>query len=161
MTINFTLNGEEVSVNAPAIERLSSLLHDRFGLSSVKSGCLSGRCGSCLVLIDGRLANACLVPAFKARKASVTTFEAYSRTPEHKDIEKGFAKAGVETCGFCYAGKALSAELIVSGTGQIDADSIAEGMSSCICRCTEMDSLIEGVGYAMEFRRERLYDVEP
>jgi aerobic-type carbon monoxide dehydrogenase small subunit (CoxS/CutS family) len=161
VNIIFTLNGEEVSLNAPAIERLSTLLHDRFGLSSVRAGCLSGRCGSCLVLIDGKLANACLVPAFKARKSSITTFEHFSKTKEYADIEKAFQKAGVETCGFCLPGKALSTENLIGSLRDGDPDRIAAGLSSCVCRCTELPALVRGVALAMESRRERDFANEP
>jgi aerobic carbon-monoxide dehydrogenase small subunit len=161
MNVSFILNGEEVSLNAPAIERLSSLLRDRFGLSSVRSGCLSGRCGSCIVLMDGKPVNACLVPAFKARKAKITTFEAFSKSPEYEDIEKGFSKAGVETCGYCLAGKVLSAESVISTLHETDPEMIAMGLSGCVCRCTELPSLVRGVAFALESRRERSYGIEP
>jgi len=161
MNVSFNLNGEEVSANAPAIERLSSLLHDRFGLLSVRSGCLSGRCGSCLIFMDDKLVNACLVPAFKARKTAIVTFEAFSKTSGYADIEKGFKKAGVETCGYCYPGKVLSAENVIAVSRENDPDHIAAGLSGCVCRCTEIKDLVKGVGFAMESRRERSYGIEP
>lgn len=161
MNVSFTLNGEEASLNAPAIERLSTLLHDRLGLLSVRSGCLSGRCGSCLVFMDDKLVNACLVPAFRARKTRIVTFEAFSRTEDYADIERGFKKAGVETCGYCYAGKALSAESAISAARENDPERLAEGLSSCVCRCTEIKDLVKGVGFALEYRRERSYGIEP
>jgi aerobic carbon-monoxide dehydrogenase small subunit len=161
MNVSFNLNGDEVAAIAPAIERLSSLLHDRFGLLSVRSGCLSGRCGSCLVFMDDKLVNACLVPAFRARKTKIVTFEAFSKTKGYADIEQGFKKAGVETCGYCYAGKALSAESIIASSQENDTERIAAGLSGCVCRCTEIQDLVKGVEFARECRRERSYGVEP
>lgn len=160
MIIDFILNGEDVSVNVKAIERMSAVLHDILGLTSVKSGCLSGNCGSCLVLQNGKLVNACLLPAFKARKSEIVTLEGFKETQEYQDILSGFSKAGVVTCGFCYAGKVLSAETVLERASDGDAGIISEGLSGCACRCTELSTLIRGVESAIERRRERKYGAE-
>ena len=63
MTVEFNLNGRPVAAQADPAERLSDFLHDRFGMLSVRRGCGSGRCGSCLVLMDGKAVPACLMPS--------------------------------------------------------------------------------------------------
>ncbi len=160
MNIDFILNGEDVSVNTRAVERLSTILHDNFEALSVKTGCLSGHCGSCLVIMNGKLVNSCLIPAFKARKSEIITLEGFELTEEYRDILHGFQKAGVETCGFCLSGKILSAEATMDVMGENDRDSIVQGMAGCACRCTEHSALIRGVELAMEKRRERKYGIE-
>ena len=59
--IRFILNGEPVESNWKANERLLDVLREEFRMTGVKCGCREGECGACSVLIDGQLANSCLV----------------------------------------------------------------------------------------------------
>lgn len=160
MNVDFILDGRPVSVTAHPCERLADILHDRLGVRSVKSGCQIGRCGSCMVILNKRVVPSCLVPAFRVRRCTVTTLEGFRVSEEYRDIEKGFQDAGVESCGFCLAGKILCTHQLMEESPGADRTRIAEGLSGVSCRCTEPSALIQGVERAMEYRRERRYGPE-
>ncbi|MBW8749485.1 MAG: 2Fe-2S iron-sulfur cluster binding domain-containing protein, partial [Acidobacteria bacterium] len=63
--ITFTLNGSQVTVDAPPMTRLLDLLREHLHLTGTKEGCGEGECGSCSVLVDGELVNSCLVPSLQ------------------------------------------------------------------------------------------------
>jgi aerobic carbon-monoxide dehydrogenase small subunit len=157
MNIDFVLNSERVSVEAAPTERLSDILHDGLGMQSVRSGCKRGRCGSCLVFMNGRVVPACVVPAFALRDQEILTLEGFCKSDDYRDIARAFERAGVEACEYCYSGKVLSVEEILLRTQAPDEQSIIEGMSGVSCGCTEMGSLVRAVEIAMKIRRERLY----
>ncbi len=150
MTIEFILNGEDVSVRADPLERLSDLLRERFGLSSLMSDCLGGICGKCIVLLDGLLVNSCLVPAFKVRGSEVISYERFSNTDSHEAVARAFKEAGVELCGFCDAAVFMAAGSLLDLPKQPDDDSIKEVMSSVYCRCSTPSLTLRAVRAAVE-----------
>jgi carbon-monoxide dehydrogenase small subunit len=157
VTLTFILNGEDVSVRARTVDRLSDILRGHFGLLGVQSDCRCGRCGRCLVFLDGRLVPSCIVPAFRARGREVVTLEGFALTDEYRDIAEGFASAGVETCGFCEAGKIMAAAALLERRSRPAREEILEQLSSAPCRCTDPESLVKAVQGAAEARARRLY----
>ena len=66
MRVELTVNGERREADAWAGESLLYVLRERLGLPGSKNACEQGECGSCSVLLDGRLVCACLVLAAQA-----------------------------------------------------------------------------------------------
>ena len=157
MTLGFILNGEYVVVKADAERRLVDILRNNFKLLGVREGCLSGICGSCSVIFNNRVVPSCLIPAFRIRGSEIVTIEGFSQTYEYQDIREGFSRAGVETCGFCDTGKILAVETLLERNLRPDREEILAGFQGIKCRCTEPDSLIEGVLATCDIRQRRLY----
>jgi carbon-monoxide dehydrogenase small subunit len=157
MTINFILNGEDVVVRSEANVRLLDILRDTFKLLGTKAGCLSGNCGVCSVIFNGVVTSSCLVPAFRVRGSEIITIEGFSQTDEYQDIAAGFSRAGVEFCGFCDTGKILSAEALLEQSPRPSRSEILAAFRGIKCRCTEPESLVEGVLATADIRQRRLY----
>jgi carbon-monoxide dehydrogenase small subunit len=157
VTLGFILNGEDVVAKADAERRLVDILRNNFKLLGAREGCLSGVCGSCSVIFNNRVVPSCLIPAFRIRGSEIITIEGFSQTDEYQDIQEGFSRAGVETCGFCDAGKILSVETLLERNLRPSREEILAGFQGVKCRCTEPDSLIEGVLAAWDIRQRRLY----
>ncbi|MCX8201537.1 MAG: 2Fe-2S iron-sulfur cluster-binding protein, partial [Candidatus Caldarchaeum sp.] len=85
--IKFVLNGRAVSAELKGNERLMDLLW-KLGIRSVKEGCSTGDCGTCNVLVDGRLVNSCMMLAVQARNKSVVTVEGISQNEELHPIQE-------------------------------------------------------------------------
>jgi len=157
MNIAFILNGEDVSIQAAPDERLIDLLRDRFSLMQAKPGCRLGRCGSCSVIFNGKLVASCLVPAFNLRGGEVITMEGFSQTDEYQDIVEGFARAGMETCGYCDNAKIFACETLLGNIPRPNKAEITGAFSGVHCRCTNPQRLCEAVQVAAEIRQKRLY----
>jgi carbon-monoxide dehydrogenase small subunit len=157
MTIGFILNGEDVVVKADADRRLLDILRGHFKLLGAKTGCLNGNCGVCLVIFNGLVVPSCLIPVFRIRSSEIITIEGFAQTDEYRDIIAGFSQAGVETCGYCDAGKILTAEILLEKAARPSAEEILAAFNSVQCRCTEPESLVKGVLAASELRQRRLY----
>ena len=157
MTLSFILNGEDVTVRVRSVDRLSDMLRQEFDLLGVQSDCRSGRCGRCLILLDGRLVPSCILPAFRIRGHEVVTIEGFAMTDEYQDIVQGFRSAGVENCGFCDTGKILATAALLDRRARPTAEEILEQLSAVPCRCTDPDSLLRGVLAAADRRSRRLY----
>lgn len=157
MTIAFILNGIDVAINTDAERRLINILRKDFHFLGAKCGCLMGSCGVCSVILDGNVVKSCLIPAFKIRGSEIITFEGFSQTNEYQDILTGFAEAGVENCGFCAAGKILTIEALLSVNSRPSREQALAAFQGIKCRCTEPESLAEGVLRIAEIRQRRLY----
>lgn len=155
MIIPFELNGSKVYSDANPGERLVHVLRRRFNLLGTREGCLSGRCGSCMVLLNNMPVPSCIVPVFQVRNASVVTIEAFSQTDDYRDIMKGFEEAGVSMCGFCNAGKIFIAHTLLQQNPKPSKDEIRTIFSGNLCRCTSIEDLVAGVKNAGVIRRKR------
>jgi carbon-monoxide dehydrogenase small subunit len=157
LTINFILNGEDVAAYLEAGVRLIDILRTNFGLMGAKQGCLGGRCGACSVIFNGDVTKSCLIPAFRVNGSEIITIEGFSQNTEYDEIGSGFAKIGVETCGYCTAGKILATEALLSKNPHPSRQDILVGFQGIKCRCTEPESLVNGVLAVADIRQRRLY----
>jgi carbon-monoxide dehydrogenase small subunit len=109
------------------------------------------------VIFNGKVVPSCLIPAFRIRNSEIITIEGFSQNDEYQDILEGFLRAGVENCGYCDAGKILAVETLLERNLRPSREEILAAFNGIKCRCTEPESLIEGVLAAVEIRQRRLY----
>lgn len=150
MIVEFILNGEDVSLKADPLERLSDLLRERFDLTSLMSDCREGVCGKCVVFLDGLLVNSCMVPAFKARGTEVVTYEGFKSTESFATVERSFREAGAELCGFCDSALFMAAGSLIDATVRPSEEEIMEVLSSVYCRCVTPSRALGAVKAALE-----------
>jgi aerobic-type carbon monoxide dehydrogenase small subunit (CoxS/CutS family) len=149
MRIEFTLNGKPVFAEIAPGMRLLDLLRETFELTGTKEGCGEGECGACSVLINGELANSCLVPAFQADGATIETIELISQTEFGKRIVSAFCESGAVQCGFCTPGFIVSTYALLKTNLSPTDEQIKISLSGNLCRCTGYAKIIEGVKRAM------------
>jgi aerobic carbon-monoxide dehydrogenase small subunit len=95
------VNGESVALAHPPTRRLLDILRQDLGLTGAKPACGIGRCGACMVWLDGVPVNACLVLAMRLPGWSVLTVEAM----EADDlVSRALAEEGGLQCGYCTPG---------------------------------------------------------
>lgn len=146
--IRFVLNGQEVSYEGSASDRLLDVLRNDFHATSVKCGCKEGECGACSVLIDGILMNSCCVALGAVEGSSVTTMEGFRETERYQVLSRAFAKVAAAQCGFCIPGMVLAAEALLEKNANPTEEEIREGLSGNLCRCTGYNAIINAVSIA-------------
>jgi len=146
--IKFTLNKKEVTSNARQDERLLDVLRNEFRLTGVKCGCREGECGACSVIIDGRLANSCMVAMGSIEGSTITSIEGYRETERFKILDKAYASVSAVQCGYCIPGMILASECILSKTPSPTEEEIREGISGNLCRCTGYNAIVKAISIA-------------
>ena len=145
MRIASNLNETKIQIEVEPNERLLNVLRREFGLLMAKKGCLRGQCGACTVLLDGNPVPSCIVPMFNVQDKSVITLEHFSKTSTYKRILNVFNRNGVDLCGYCNAGKILTAYYIMKSNEIIDSNRIKELVTGQTCRCTAIDQYINSI----------------
>jgi aerobic-type carbon monoxide dehydrogenase small subunit (CoxS/CutS family) len=155
--IQFTLNGQPVSVEAPAQISLLQLLRDYVGLTGTKEGCGVGECGACSVLLDGKLVNSCLVLAPQAGGRNVVTIEGVRGADGGaNDLQQNFIDHGAVQCGYCIPGMVLAGEALLAKTLAPTRADIREAISGNLCRCTGYQQIVDAIEATAAERRERV-----
>ncbi len=135
MKLNVTVNGEKKEWEISAGDRLLDVLRAH-GLFGVKEGCGDGNCGACVVLMDDRPVNSCLVPAARAEGSVIMTIEGLGTPENPHSIQKAFTDNGAVQCGFSTPGSILSTYALLKENPTPTDDEIKRALDGNYCRCT-------------------------
>jgi carbon-monoxide dehydrogenase small subunit len=148
MRVTITVNGEEATADCWEGESLLFALREKLGFPGSKNACEQGECGSCSVLLDGKLVCACLVLAAQADGHAVTTVEGLADAERLHKVQEAFVDAGAVQCGFCTPGLVVAtADLLERNPSPTD-DEIREALSGNLCRCTGYAKIFDAVRQA-------------
>jgi len=148
MRVELTVNGERREADAWAGESLLYLLRERLGLPGSKNACEQGECGSCSVLLDGRLVCACLVLAAQADGHELVTVEGLGEEAGLHPVQEAFAETGAVQCGFCTPGFVVATADLLARNPRPSDDEIREALSGNLCRCTGYAKIFDAVRLA-------------
>jgi carbon-monoxide dehydrogenase small subunit len=138
--VQITLDGKPVSLTISANTSLLRALRNA-GHTAMQGACEQGECGSCTVVVDGRMQNACLTPAAVCESRDVRTVASLLRN----DLAMAFARHGAVQCGFCTPGFVVAAEEALAADNPLTADEVRERLAGNICRCTGYLGIIEAI----------------
>ena len=144
MDLTLYLNGATRKVTIQSGEHLSDTLRG-LGCTGVKRGCGEGTCGSCAVLLNGRLVTSCTVFSATTDGSEITTIEGLGTISQPHPIQQAFVNAGAIQCGFCTPGMVLAAKALLDRTPNPTEDQIKLALDGNLCRCTGYVKIIEAV----------------
>ena len=145
MNIELTVNGKRLETEVWEGESLLFALRERLGLPGSKNACEQGECGSCSVLLDGRLVCSCLVLAAQADGHDVVTVEGLAENGRLHRVQEAFAETGAVQCGFCTPGFVVAAADLLEHSADPSDDEIREALSGNLCRCTGYAKIFDAV----------------
>lgn len=146
MIVNASVNGEARQFETRGSESLLTVLGSQLGLPGAKGACEQGECGSCSVMLDGRLVCACLVMAVDAEGSEIVTVEGLGRGASGlHPVQKALVDAGAVQCGFCTPGFVVAAAALLDENPEPSSDEIREALSGNICRCTGYGAILRGL----------------
>ena len=149
MRIELVVNGEPREADVWAGESLLFALRERLGLPGSKNACEQGECGSCSVLLDGRLVCSCLVLAGQADGHDVVTVEGLAEDGRLHRVQEAFAETGAVQCGFCTPGLIVATADLLQRSPTPSEDEIREALSGNLCRCTGYAKIFDAVRFAV------------
>lgn len=145
---NFTfqchLNGKKISAELPSTRRLLDVIREDLELTGTKRACEIGRCGACMVLVDGLPVNSCLTMAYQCSGSDITTIEGLSTAGLHP-VQRAFLEEGGFQCGYCTPGMVISVVALLSENPHPTQAEVEEALSGNICRCTGYGGILRAV----------------
>jgi len=144
MKIKLTINGESHEWEVQPGERLIDTLRAN-GYYGVKEGCGDGNCGACLILLDGKPVNSCLILSPRADGHDITTIEGIGTPQKPNPIQVAFSDKGAVQCGFSTPGSILSTYALLKQNPTPTEDEIKRALDGNMCRCTGYVKKLEAI----------------
>jgi carbon-monoxide dehydrogenase small subunit len=152
--IRLNVNGKDHALIVESTDRLLDVLRDQLNLKGVKEGCGTGDCGTCAVIMDGRLVNSCLLLAVQARDKTIITIEGLGTRDRLHPVQKAMMKYNAAQCGFCIPAMVLAGKNLLDHNPNPSSEEIKEAISGILCRCTGYYKIIDAIQEAAEETKE-------
>src|SRR5256885_17269442 len=99
MKIELRINGERHETDVWEGESLLYVLRERLGYPGSKNACEQGECGSCSVMLDGKLVCPCLLLGAPAHRHEGVTVERLSEDGRLHRLPEAFVLGRARACG--------------------------------------------------------------
>jgi carbon-monoxide dehydrogenase small subunit len=152
-TIAARVNGQDERHDVEANQTLLAFLRDTLDLTGAKEGCNEGECGACMVLVDGRAINSCLMLAVEADGREITTIEGIGDHANLHPLQAAFLKHSAVQCGFCTPGMIITALGLLAENPDPDEAAVRGAMSGSLCRCTGYRQILDAIREAARVMR--------
>jgi len=145
--ISLKINGQTFKIDAEPDTPLLWVLRDELHLNGTKYSCGIGVCGACIVLMNGKPIQSCLLPVSAVGKQSIQTIEGLSDNGKLHKVQQAWIDVDVPQCGYCQSGQIMSAVSLLSINNNPDDEQIDQTMNN-ICRCGAYPEIREAIHLA-------------
>ena len=144
-TIQFRLNGVEITVDADPDSSLLATLRGQLGMTGAHFGCGANECGACNVIVGDRAVAACDTPLWSVVDKDVTTVEGLGSAEKPHPLQRAFIAGQALQCGYCVSGILMSAAaLLMQNPKPTDAD-VRGALDRNLCRCGSHNRMVRAV----------------
>ncbi len=144
------INGRLHQTDSDPATPLLLILRDDLGFPGTRHGCLTGHCGACTVLIDGRPVQSCTIPLEAVDGRPVETLEAIETDPVGAILLAAFLKEQAGQCGYCLGGILIEAKALLTRSRSVNRADIAQALDGHLCRCGAHQRILDAVERARD-----------
>jgi len=142
------VNGITRSFIVDPEKSLADVLRQQLLLTGCKVGCGQGQCGSCSVIMGGKLVRSCIVKMKTVQdNAEVTTIEGLGTAENLHPLQVAWMAHGGAQCGFCTTGFIMSAKALLDTNKKPTREDVRGWFQTNrnACRCTGYKPLVDAV----------------
>jgi carbon-monoxide dehydrogenase small subunit len=149
------VNGRRTEAEILPATSLLDFLRNEQRMTGTHMGCMSGHCGACTVLIEGRTAKACVTLAASVQRKDIVTIEGVGGSDGAlSPVQQAFWDETGFQCGYCAPGMVLTVvEMLNENSAPTDAE-IRRAIAGNLCRCTGYQSVVRAARAAAAVKRE-------
>jgi aldehyde oxidoreductase len=158
-----SINGIPTHVMCDSTEKLSDVIRHQAGLTGTKIACGQGQCGSCSVILNGKVVRACTttmkrVPA----ESEITTIEGIGTPDRLHALQLAWILHGGAQCGYCSPGFIVSSKALLDQNPDPTREEIRDWWQkhANVCRCTGYKPLVDAVVDAAKVLRGEMSEDE-
>jgi isoquinoline 1-oxidoreductase alpha subunit len=140
---SFTVNGEQVTVNAPADLDMLWVLRDKLGITGPKYGCGINVCKACTSHLDGEAFNPCVTPVSDCAGREVTTIEGLADGDNLHPVQEAWLDVDVAQCGYCQPGQIMATVALLKKNPD-PTDEEIDAIEN-VCRCGTYHRIREAI----------------
>ncbi len=144
----FQLNGLPRKIVVDPEVSLAEVIRNQLKLTGTKIGCGQGQCGSCSVILDGRVVRSCVTKMKKVPDgAQVLTIEGVGTPDKLHPLQLAWTVHGGAQCGFCSPGFIVSAKGLLEDNPDPTREEVRAWFQNHrnACRCTGYKPLVDAV----------------
>lgn len=139
------INGEAVEFLCEPRQSVLEVLRDVLSLTGSKEGCLTGDCGACSVIVDGRVVCSCLMLGVEAQGKEILTVEGLANGARLHPLQQKFLEHASLQCGICTPGFLIAAKALLDRIPDPTEAEVRYGLAGNLCRCTGYDKIVRAV----------------
>jgi aerobic carbon-monoxide dehydrogenase small subunit len=144
-TLELIVNGRACKAEVSAYTTLLEVLRDHLHITSPKTGCNTGDCGSCSVIMDGKLVKSCVTNAAAAQSKTVITVEGMAEPGQLHPLQESFQDLYAAQCGYCTPGMLLAAKALLDENPHPTRQEVKAALAGNLCRCTGYVKIVDAV----------------
>ena len=139
----FDLNRRQRRLRVAGNETLLTTLRETFGLTSVRGTCGIGICGTCTVMVDGRVVSSCLMLTRQVAGHAVTTADGLVDGRRLDEVQQAFVDCGAYQCSFCIPAMTLAVRACLNEQPDATVETIREYLAGNLCRCGTYPQILD------------------
>ena len=143
--VEATINGETLEFLCEPRQSLLETLRDVLELTGSKEGCLTGDCGACTVMVNGRAVDSCLMLGVEAQGKDISTVEGLATNGVLHTLQNKFLEHASLQCGICTPGFLISAKSLLDRNPNPGEPEVRYALAGNLCRCTGYDKIVKAV----------------
>ena len=139
----FELNRRQRRLRVSGDETLLATLRETFGLTSVRGTCGIGICGTCTVMVDGKVVSSCLMLTRQAAGRAVITAEGLVEQGRLDEVQEAFVDCGAYQCSFCIPAMTLTVRACLDERPDATVEDVREYLAGNLCRCGTYPQILD------------------
>jgi aldehyde oxidoreductase len=150
------INGSKTILVSEPDSKLSDVLRKQLGLTGTKVGCGIGECGSCSVILNGKVVKSCITRMNRIEENSeIITIEGVGNKDNLHPLQVAWMVHGGAQCGFCTPGFIVSAKGLLEQNINPTREEVRDWFQKNrnLCRCTGYKPLVDAVMDAAKLMR--------
>ncbi|MDI9348914.1 MAG: (2Fe-2S)-binding protein [Candidatus Symbiobacter sp.] len=148
--ITLAVNRQSHALLVSQTASLLEILRNDLGLTAAKYGCGLGECGACTVLVDGKAARSCIIPARHLAGHAITTLEGLAADGTPHPVQQAFITAQAAQCGYCLNGMIMTSVALLHQEPDASDSRIRDVLAGNLCRCGTHIEILEAVHLARQ-----------
>ena len=143
--VEVRVNGQPQQLEVRGSETLIETLRERLGVTSVRGTCGIGICGTCTVLVDGKIVSGCLTLSAGLDGSEIVTSEGLVEDGRLSRVQQAFVDAGAYQCSFCIPGFVLAVHERLSRDARPSMEEMRHQLAGNLCRCGTYPEILDAV----------------